>query len=338
MSPASDEFVGQVETFVAAGGLLSGAETVVVGVSGGADSVALAAALRAIGSCRLHLAHVHHGLRGHEADADAAFVGELARQWGLGFSLERMDTPALAAGWGVGTEEAARRGRYDALVEVARRAGAAVVAVGHHADDQVETILQRIFRGTHLRGLSGMPAARALAEGVRLVRPLLWARREQIEHYCRDQGLPWRTDATNASTDFTRNFLRHELLPLLRDRLNPRVAEAVLRLSSAAGEAESVLEELGNGLFERACRKRDAEQVVLRVAPLKRAPALLASLAFRSALAALAAPQRELGRERFADLLGLLAGEAAAADLPGGIRARREGQTIRICRPQPGHD
>ncbi len=304
---------------------------VLVAVSGGPDSVALAAAMRLLGGWALQLGHVHHGLRAG-ADADADFVAALARKWNLPFHLERIDTPVLAQAWHVGVEEAARRGRYDALVAMAERVGASVVATGHHADDQVETILHRIVRGTHLRGLAGMPPLRRLTGSVGLIRPLLWARRDQIERFCRAQELPWRTDETNAATDLTRNFLRHELLPLLRRRLNVRADEALLRLAESAAEAESALEELAGRLFERACRKRSAEVVVLRAAPLKKAPGLLASLAFRRALLELSAPEGELTQRRFKDLLALLEGPKKAIDLPGGLRAEAAGRDVRIRR------
>ena len=332
MEGSGNEFVRDVEAFIASGDLLADGDAVAVALSGGADSVALAASLRSIGRFALHLVHVHHGLRGEAADADAAFVRELAWEWKLPFVLKRIDTPSLGRQWGVGVEEAARRGRYDALAEAAREAGAPAVAVAHHADDQVETVLHRIVRGTHLRGLGGMPVKRRLAEGVSLVRPLLWARREQVEQYCRSQGLSWRTDHTNAQLDHTRNFIRHELLPLLRDRLNPRADEALLRLSSAAAEAEAALDDLSGRLLERACRKRLDDRIVLRVAPLRKAPPVLASLVFRSALSELSAPQQALTQERFADLLEVLAGRVPAIDLPGEIRVARQGQSICISR------
>jgi len=331
MAAGGGQFVREMEAFIAAKSLLSAGETVLVAVSGGADSVALAAALRAAGRYDLHLGHVHHGLR-PDADGDADFVAELASRWRLPVGIARIDTPLLAARFGAGIEEAARRGRYDALTDLARSAGAGAVAVAHHADDQVETVLHRIVRGTHLRGAAGMAPRRPLAEGIALVRPLLWARRDAVEAFCRDQHLTWRTDPTNAETDFTRNFIRHDLLPLLRERLNARVDEALLRLSAAAGEADAVLGALAEALFERSCRKRSAAEVVLRVAPLAKAPPALAAMAMRRALAALGAPQQAMSAERFDDLLALLAGQAAGVDLPGGVRAERGRDAVRLSR------
>ena len=335
MAKERDVFVGGVEAFIAAHDLLCDESVVVAAVSGGADSVAMASALRSTGRYRVHVAHVHHNLRGADADGDAEFVRDMAEGWGLPFSLERIDTPALARGWGVGIEEAARRGRYDILASVAGRVGADAVAVAHHADDQVETVLHRIVRGTHLRGLCGMAPRRPLAEGVRLVRPLLWARRAEVEDYCRRQELPWRTDHTNRQTEMTRNFIRHELLGLLRERLNPRTDEAVLRLASAAGEAQAALEDMAGRVFERACGRQRADQIILRAAPLKKAHPLVAAMALRRALAAIGAPEQSLGQDRFRELLGLLTGDPVAVDLPGGIRAEAQGRSIRISRRAP---
>jgi tRNA(Ile)-lysidine synthase len=331
MSKSQDPFVEQTEQFILDQRLLADGASVVVAVSGGADSVALAGVLHAIGRYHLNLAHVHHGLR-PQADADAAFVDQLARRWLAPFYLEKIDTPGLAKEWGVGTEEAARRGRYAALVATAQRTKSPAVAVAHHSDDQVETVLHRIVRGTHLRGLGGMPVSRPLGEGVALVRPLLWARRSEVEQFCRRQELAWQTDHTNAITDYSRNFIRHDLLPLVRQRLNVRADEAILRLAAAADEAQQVLEELAEELFKRACRKRSPSAVALRVAPLKKAQPLLAAMALRRALAELDAPEQELNQERFADLLAVLLGQTPAANLPGNIHVKLDNAALLLTR------
>ncbi len=329
----AEDFIARTEGFLARHEMLRAGQAVLVGVSGGADSVALAEALRRTGGYELHLGHVHHGLRA-EAEADAEFVRELAGRWGLAFWLERIDAAELARRWSASVEEAARRGRYEALSAMARRCGASAVAVAHHADDQVETVLQRIFRGTHLRGLSGMPPKRPLPGGLTLVRPLLWARREQIEQFCREQGLAWRTDRTNLNSDFTRNFIRNELLPLIRRRLNPRADEAVLRLAEAAGEAEQTIRQLAEALLKRAVRKRSPGRIVLRAAPLRKAAPALAAVTLRSALAALSAPQQELTQERFRDLLAVLVGDVPAVDLPGGFRVESDGRNVSVSGPR----
>jgi len=325
-----EDFLARTAEAVRAGGMFERGEAVLAAVSGGADSVAMAWALREGGLCELHVGHVHHGLR-PEGDGDAEFVAALARRWSVPLHAERIDTPALAAGWGCGIEEAARRGRYDTLAAMAGQAGAGAVAVAHHAGDQAETVLHRIVRGTHLRGVAGMRPKRPLAGTIQLVRPLLWARREDIEAVLEAEGLSWRTDHTNRHTEFTRNFLRHEVFPLLR-QVNGRVDEALVRLAAAAAEADETLSALAEELLDRACRRRGPDEVVLRQRPLAKAPPLLASMAMRSALAGLSAPERAMTQDRYADLLAVLAGAVPAVDLPGSIRAERKGKDIVLRR------
>lgn len=225
---------------------------VIVAVSGGSDSVALLRILRELGEefgLALAVAHLDHGVRGATAEADARFVADLAGQLGLPFELGRWSPPRPAH-----FEADARRARYDWLVEAARRHGAAAVAVGHTQDDQAETILQRILRGTGPRGLAGIPARRRLAEGVDLIRPLREASRVSLRDYLGSIGQDWREDATNADTSRTRSRLRHELLPLLARDYNPRVVEALVRLGQIAATREPT--------FERLLREHERAAIV----------------------------------------------------------------------------
>jgi tRNA(Ile)-lysidine synthase len=325
-----DPFLQNTRLFITRCGLLAPRQGVLAAVSGGADSVALADALRRLGH-PLTLGHVNHGLR-KQASADAQFVEDLAGRWKLPFLLTQVDTPALAAAWKMGVEEAARKARYQALEAMAAQADCPAVAVAHHADDQVETVIQRAFRGTHLRGLAGMPAKRPMAGGLVLVRPLLWARRSEIEDYCRRRRLAWRTDHTNAQTEYTRNFIRHQLLPLARARINPKADEAILRLACSAAQAQALIEELAGRLFERSCRKIAPGRVALRAAPLRKAPPLVAATALRQALEWLGAPQQDLSQERFDDLLAVLRGQLPSADMPGDIAAALAGSDLVLQR------
>ncbi|MEJ5277520.1 MAG: tRNA lysidine(34) synthetase TilS, partial [Thermogemmata sp.] len=214
----------------------------VVGVSGGADSVALLRALVAAGRS-VTAAHVHHGLRGAEADADEEFVRGLCQRLGVRYEGRRVEVSA----WGRNVEAAGRRARYAFFAEVAQRTGAQWVAVAHTADDQAETILHRLIRGTGLSGLRGMAAERALAlpggGNVPLVRPLLTVRRQQVREYLRQLGQDYREDSSNRNLAYTRNRIRHEVMPLL-ESFNPRVVEALCRLGEQAAEADEVLARL----------------------------------------------------------------------------------------------
>lgn len=306
----------------------------VVAVSGGADSVALLDALAETGDYRLVVAHVHHGLRA-AADEDARFVEKLAAERHLAFELARVDVPALARQWGVGEEEAARQARYAALIEIALRHHASAVAVAHHAGDQVETVLHRVARGTHWRGLAGMRPSRDLAPNLKLIRPLLWARREEIEEYLRSRGLSWRNDHTNESTDYTRNFIRHKVLPLLREGVNPQTDEAILRLAEAAREVNEVLDELIDRAYTRALRRQLPGRIELRIASLEKHPGLVIRMSLLRALEQLGAPLKEVDSDHVGRLIGVFVGAIPAADLPGGVHARRHGNDLVLTLEPP---
>jgi tRNA(Ile)-lysidine synthase len=333
--------VQSVATAIDAGGLLQPQAAVVVGVSGGADSVALLAALRELSlqparGYRLTVAHLNHGLRA-QAEQDECFVAELAKRWGLPCEVHRCDVAAEARRSGQGIEQTGRRLRYDFLHQVARRHGAGRVAVGHHADDQVETVLFHVFRGCHLRGLAGMAAIRPMGDGVLLVRPLLAVGRAEIEEYCRRSGLSWQQDASNADLALRRNFIRHELLPLVRRRLNPQVNQAVLDLAAAAAEAEEYLCRLGESALARAKKElTDSRQASMAVdlSALRAEPPLVRRYAIRLALERAGVPMRAVTAKHLHRLTGMVGeGGPAALDLPNGWAARLEGKVLVIEKP-----
>ncbi len=218
--------------------------TVVVGVSGGVDSMCLMHLLAREAAARdlsPHIVHVHHGIRGADADADAAFVKERARALGLPVTVRRIDIPTLAREAKSSLEETARQWRYAILAEEAERLAARWVAVAHNADDQVETVLMHILRGTGLAGLRGMrpstwypllrlplvpPERRPKQEDLWLIRPLLYARRRDIVAWSEAEGISYRFDLSNLDTTYFRNRLRHEILPQL-EQVNPQVRQAL---------------------------------------------------------------------------------------------------------------
>ncbi|MBI5725774.1 MAG: tRNA lysidine(34) synthetase TilS [Planctomycetes bacterium] len=334
------KFLEAIADFTDRHGLIPSGRTVIAGISGGADSVAMLHALRAIcdsrqRSWRLIAAHLNHRLR-PDADGDEDFVRDLAGRWNLEFFSEKIDVRGLAGGDGI--EDAARRARYDFFNRAAGKFNANIVAVAHHADDNVETVLHRIIRGTSLRGLAGIPARRAFGDGRTLVRPMLGVTRIQIEEYCHDRGLVWRTDSTNADTDLTRNFIRHELLPLVRRRLNPQAGQALLRLAEAARLAEDYLDPLAADLLKCSCRAQDDEHMVLDAEMLDSHAQAVRSRAVRQAMETLGAPMRDLTAGHFEDIDALFAPGAGqrslqaglAVNLPGGFIARRRGGAITI--------
>jgi tRNA(Ile)-lysidine synthase len=217
-----------------------------VGLSGGADSVAL---LRALAERSgplglvLHVAHLHHGLRGEEADADLEFARELAGKLGLVFHEERVDTGSEAkADGGAGKggesiEEAARRLRYGWFRQLMAHGEVEAVATAHTRDDQAETVLAKFLRGAWTEGISGIYPVIEFPEG-RILRPLLGATRVEVEGYLRGLGQGWREDSTNRHLSFTRNRIRHELLPLL-EGWNPRLREHLTQMATLARDEEA---------------------------------------------------------------------------------------------------
>ncbi|HBT47905.1 MAG TPA: tRNA lysidine(34) synthetase TilS [Peptococcaceae bacterium] len=312
-------------------GLLDRGDKVVVGVSGGPDSLALLYCLlelREEFGISLHVAHLNHLLRGEEAAREAAFVSRLAEDLGLPATVEARDVRAYREERRLSLEEAAREVRYAFLREVAVRVGARKIAVGHQADDQAETVLLNLLRGSGLEGLKAMVPCR---EGV--IRPLLFVGRAEIEAYCREKGLNPCCDRTNWDTVYRRNKVRHELLPLLARRFNPAVVPTLARTAAILAEENELLEDLTRQALARAVRQKDASLLRLdREVLLALAPALR-----RRALRAAAAEVGGAAEFEHVEALGeILRKGAGAVTLPGGVRARVGGKEIIFLRRGAG--
>ncbi|MGE5575659.1 MAG: tRNA lysidine(34) synthetase TilS [Syntrophothermus sp.] len=239
--------------------MLSPGDMVVVGVSGGPDSLALAHLLwrmRGEYGVSLHLAHLNHMFRGAESDADAAFVASFAAETGLPCTIEQVDVPAYIAGRGLSAEAGAREVRYAFFERVAAAVGASKIALGHHADDQVETVLLRVLRGAGLRGLGGMAPVR----GDRYIRPFIEVRRAEIEEYCREQGLTPRLDSSNLSPVHLRNRVRQELLPFLRASYNPAVDAGILQMAEIIRAEDAYMSGEAQKLLARLRREPDVSR------------------------------------------------------------------------------
>jgi tRNA(Ile)-lysidine synthase len=235
----------------------------VVGVSGGADSLAL---LHALGTLRgenakaaLHVAHIEHGIRGSESSADADFVAGIAQSWGLRHTVKHVDVPALAKKYRLSTEDTARRVRYTFLASLAEELNA-TVTVAHTADDQAETVLMSILRGSGLAGLAGMQPLSNVPRSapgdthgdgvtptslsVRVFRPMLSIWREEVIEYCAEHGLQARTDSTNLEPAYMRNRVRLDLLPVMQARYSPAIKQHLYNLAEIVSADESLLESL----------------------------------------------------------------------------------------------
>jgi len=280
----------QLRSDIERGRLLDPGDRVVLAVSGGPDSMAMLHLMVELNRVddmgwALHVAHLNHRIRGQAADADAAFVAEQAKSLGLPCTVECEDIPAAAAEAKRSVEETGRARRYAFLERVCLRTESRVAAAAHQADDNAETVLHHILRGTGLRGLSGMPACRPIRLGsdVKLIRPMLGFRREDLQAYLEDAGVPSRHDRTNESDEQTRNRLRNRLLPMLRDEFNPQVVEALLRLAEQAQWFEEYLEATAARTFETLIVDRTDQELVLNVdALLKKSPIIQTELIRRA--------------------------------------------------------
>ena len=288
-------------------------------VSGGADSMCLLHLLLTMserGGFRVAAAHYNHRLRGQAADRDAAFVAEQCKGWGVPCFSGEGDVAGQAARLGQGVEETARQMRYAFLEERADAVGACRIATAHNADDNGETVLLHLIRGTGLQGLTGIPPRRG-----NIVRPLLTVSRAEIQDYLNRNGVPHVEDATNEDVTYARNYLRHRVMPLLRE-LNPSLTEA---LSGAARALRADNDFLNARAAQTAAQARFAEDdVVIRAEEIAGLPAALAPRAVQLVVDRLGCGVVLSAAQRRAVLELARGGDPSARlSLPGGLVAQR---------------
>jgi tRNA(Ile)-lysidine synthase len=309
-------------------------ERVLLAVSGGIDSVALAHAAQELAeqsALKLSIGHVNHGLRGAESEADQAFVEALAGRLGVPVASTRVDPKTDRVGRSSRDretlQEAARRRRYAALRELAQRAGAACIATAHTADDQAETVLLRLLRGTGPDGLAGIPER---SPDGRIVRPLLQVTRAEVERFARERGLAWREDASNECLDYARNRLRQRWLPGLVADFNPRLLNAIADLAEAQRRDSEWIE----ARVAQEAASRFAEAGAWLAIDARDWAALPEALSRRLARAAMlrCGAGRHVTRVHLARIGAFLAGAEAGKvlELPGGLRLERRREGFRL--------
>ncbi|MCA9237461.1 MAG: tRNA lysidine(34) synthetase TilS [Planctomycetales bacterium] len=310
---------------------------VLVAVSGGADSVALLRGLLQLkqtagGAGALLAAHVNHQLRGAESQRQQRWVADLAEGLKTPLVVESCEVSARAAAEGDGVEAAARAERYDALARMAGAAGARYVAVGHTRDDQAETVVMRLLRGAGLRGLGGMRHARPLTDGVALVRPLLDIPRADVERHLAAIGQPWVHDDSNDELRFTRNHVRHEVLPALRSACHGDLNALLAELAGDAQGASDAVEAAARAALE-TCRSDPPAASApgtmifcLYLAALATCAPLVRTEALRLAWREAGLPEQAMTRRHWEDLAALVERPGAAPiNLPGNLRANVAG-------------
>lgn len=370
----------KVRNFIREYGLLESRDRVIVAVSGGADSVCLLSVLCRIAAeggsrIRLQAVHVHHGLRGPEADRDAAFVRKLCDGFGVPLTVVHRNVAEYAREHGLSTEEAGRTLRYEAFEEAAVRwkqeetqpSGPAAspdlavstasvkIAIAHHQDDSAETILYHLVRGSGLKGLAGIRPV----QGDR-IRPLLCVNRGEILDYLRAENLSWCEDSTNASGDYTRNRIRNQILPMLKEEVNHRAAENILHAGEIFAQADSYLEQQAERIWKSAGQSsrdhRNVSEAVettaipgrppvlvrqpstaltaeIRLDVLRAQPVILRTYVIRRMIDQVTPGWKDITFRHFQQIAELVDRRTGSRiDLPWGMQAVREYEILRIER------
>ena len=307
--------------------MLAAGARVLIGVSGGSDSVAL---LHLLGSvcrekgCQIGIAHVNHGLRGNAADRDAAFVEALAKSRGVPYYVKCIDLFAIRKATGGSLEEAGRDARYAFFDETANRHGYERIAVGHHADDDAELILMNLLRGSGPTGMAGIAPVRG-----RIVRPLIHCRREELRLFLEAEKITFVHDKTNDNTRFQRNHVRHRLIPAL-EHYNPRVVETLHRLGRIAGAEDRWIEALIAPVFDAAANYCSEGRLVLDIAKITAQPLAVRRRIARKAVYAVKGNLRRIGFGHIDAVLSLMdkADPSGRLDLPDRIRVTRRGGSL----------
>ncbi len=340
----------EVERFIRKHGMIGKGDVVIAGVSGGADSVCLLfvlCALRERLGFQIKACHVNHGLRGVDADADEAYVRQLCRELEVPCRVFHKDVELIARNRKQSPEEAGRTARREAFGLMCREDGGTKIATAHHRDDNAETVLWNMARGTGLKGLGGIRPAAG-----KWIRPLLALTRAQTEGYLRAKGISWCEDATNSGDDYTRNRIRHNILPVLEEQVNPGAARHLDELSRQAREVWDYLEQGVDRAWENCVEGGNigrsagcgtvgdggdaaytGEAWALEIngeAFRKEAPAVQKQL-IRRCLAYVRGQERDIGVVHIAALAELFHRQAGRAlDLPGGIKAERTYDGVRL--------
>ena len=304
-------------------------QPILAAVSGGRDSMCLLHVLHTWGEANrveVIAAHFNHRLRGETADRDEAFVKRICAEWGIPCICGSGDTRTYAEQEGLSLEEAARILRYRFLEETRLQKGCVSILTAHHADDNAETMLLNLLRGTGLQGLTGIPEQRD-----HIFRPFLQVTRAELEAYATEHNIPFVEDETNALDDAARNVLRHKVLPVLKE-LNPRAVENMSRTAELLTQDVRALETAAEAVFSKAAVTPD-EKAELPVSACEHQPQAVLSRVVLRLLAIVGGHQKDLAATHAEAVLDLIRGEVGReVSLPYSMTAQRETETLRIFR------
>jgi len=318
----------KVEAYIRKYNMLQQGSRVVAAVSGGADSVCLLHLLvsfRRLFDLEIQTVHVHHGLRGEEADRDAQFVRELSKEWEVPCLVVYRDAAAYAREKGLSVEEAGREIRYKVFHEACGQADSTRIAVAHHQEDQAETILHNLFRGSGLKGLGGMAPVRG-----NIIRPLLCIGRREIMDYLKEHGISYCQDSTNDSMDYTRNKLRHKVIPMACREINPGAVAHIAAAGERMRQAEAYFEKEAIRLWaehgqEEAGEEGRCRRLGIPAKAMTGFPDILQEYVVMQMIGKLSGSRKDISSVHVGQVLDLAQkGTGRWFTLPYGIRAYRE--------------
>ena len=306
---------------------------VLAAVSGGADSVCLLLMLKALETSlgiRAMAFHLNHGLRGEEADRDEAYVRSLCDHLQVRLKIVKEDVAGYAKQQGLSEEEAGRILRYQWLEKTAVEFGCRKIATAHHKDDQTETVLMNLFRGSGLRGLGGIRPKRELPEGQMIIRPLLCMKRQEIEAYLIEEKETWCEDSTNRELIYSRNKVRNVLLPWIRENVNDRADEHILKTAAFASQADEYFASQAEKLLGDEYSKM-VDEIEIETEVFDHQPEIMKSYLIRAMIARLTGSSKDIS-SRHVEAISALDGPGGGTvvDLPYGLRAVRGYQKLTI--------
>lgn len=327
MKVRAADLLKDVITLIEKHELLNQGDRIIVGVSGGADSVSLLHflwSLREEYSLQISVAHLNHCFRGQEADQDALFVEQLASRLGLDCYSQKIDVPAYQRDHKLSAQLAARKVRYRFFEQCAEQWGADKIALAHNRDDQAETVLLRLIRGTGLDGLSGIPPLR-LSGKFTIIRPFLALSRRDIEEYCLKNKLEFRTDRSNFKTLYLRNKIRLELLPHLKQEYNSRIDILLAQTAAILQEERKYLEQQTENIFAQLVEEVGSDRIKINLAGFQQQPVAIQRRLLRKSVVFLGGNSQELGFSHLNDLLNLInqSEVGAVGDLKQGLQLRK---------------
>jgi len=301
--------------------MLEKGDHVIIGLSGGADSCALLSVLCALKGTfclKLTAVHINHCLRGEEADEDEAFAKKLCEEMEVEFISERHDVDAYAKENGMGSEEAGRMIRYAVFERIKKEKDASKIAVAHNLNDRAETVIMRLARGSGIKGLIGIKPVRG-----HIIRPLIDCNRSEIENYCKEKNIDYRTDSTNNENIYTRNKVRHDIMPLFTDKLNSNAVFNIVKTAKMAENENSFIEEETEKAFN-SCIINTFENnaVYFDVDNLKKCHKAIIKRVIMKALVTVSGAKKDIYYKNVDDVCSLIEkGTSKSVFLPYGLKA-----------------